>query len=66
MLKSVAGALLSSQAKRRRLGRTDVNDGGGERAIFTRRMLEQLWERTPEPWWLITADGGAGGEGGGS
>ncbi len=24
---------------------------------------ERLWERTPEPWWLITADGGAGGEG---
>lgn len=45
MLRSEAGALLSSWAKRRRLGRTDVSDGGGERAIFTPRMSEQLWER---------------------
>lgn len=29
------------------------------RAIFTRRMLEQQSERTPEPWRLITADGAA-------
>lgn len=29
-----------------------------ERAIFTPRMMEQLWETTPEPWWLITADTG--------
>ncbi len=58
MQKSEAGALLSSRAKRRQLGRTDVSDGGGVRAIFTRRMLEPPRERTPEPWRLITADGG--------
>lgn len=58
MLKSEPGALPSSRAKRRRLGWTDVSDGGGVRAIFTRRMMQPLWERTPEPWWLITADGG--------
>lgn len=56
VLKSKAGALLSSCAKRGQLGRTDVVDGGGVRAIFTRMMLQQLWERTPEPWCLITAD----------
>lgn len=56
VLKSKAGALLSSCAKRGQLGRTDVVDGGGVRAIFTRWMLQQLWERTPAPWCLITAD----------
>lgn len=56
VLKSEAGALLTSRAKRGQLGSSDVVDGGGVRAIFTRRMLQQLWERTPEPWWLITAD----------
>lgn len=55
MLKSEAGALLPSRATSRQLRRAD---GGGERAIFTPRMMEQLWETTPGPWWLITADTG--------
>lgn len=37
-----------------------------ERAIFTPRMMEQLWETTPEPWWLITADTGWWVGGGGT
>lgn len=58
-LKSEAGALLSSRAKRRPLKRMEVDDGGGVRAIFTRRMMEQLRKReTPGPWRLITADRG--------
>lgn len=55
VLKSEAGALLPSRATSRQLRRAD---GGGERAIFTPRMMEQLWETTPGPWWLITADTG--------
>lgn len=58
-LKSEAGALLSSWAKRRQLEQMEVEDGGGVRAIFTRRMMEQLREgKTPGPWRLITADRG--------
>nr|XP_020478616.1 uncharacterized protein LOC109973404 [Monopterus albus] len=58
VLKSEAGALPSSRAKRGQSGRTGVDDGGGVWAIFTRRMLQQLRERNPEPWWLTTADDG--------
>lgn len=60
-------ALLSSSSSSRakRLERTDVDDGGGERAMFTRRRKEQLQERSPGPGpgpgprWLITAERGS-------